>query len=167
MIVVVEVRAGRPVTVNASRRMHWRRRAEEDAMWRMAAKVSCLQQVGRVRFTGRVCITALPITAVTWYEQDPGGCYPSVKAAVDGLVDARLMVGDTGAHVAWIKMRPPEVRDWEGLELTIEPEGHDETTAVQDDRGRQPAGGRRRSMDGHPSSGPAAGLSGRHLRSIR
>lgn len=125
--VTITIPAGRPTTVNASRRMHPYERAKDDEQWRYAGKLSYLQQHARrdalsTPIAECVTVTATPIAKDGRSMQDTGACYPSVKAAIDGLVDARLLRGDTGKHVAWIKLCAPEIRGWEGLELVIEKE---------------------------------------------
>jgi hypothetical protein len=56
---------------------------------------------------------------------DTGACYPAVKAAIDGLVDAGVLPGDTGTHVPSITFLAP-IRvgkdQQESLTLVVEPD---------------------------------------------
>lgn len=56
---------------------------------------------------------------------DTGACFPAVKAAIDGLVDAGVLPGDTGLHLSSITFLAP-VRvgkdQVETLTLVVEPD---------------------------------------------
>lgn len=93
----------RPWTVNAERTMHYRKRtklirayrkAARDAAWGMGS-LQCPVSVDVSLFLrGR-------------RSQDTGACYGALKAAVDGLVDARVLAGDTHEHISAITMHAP------------------------------------------------------------
>ena len=51
--------------------------------------------------------------------QDAGAAYPGVKAAIDGLVDANWLAGDTGEHVAGIFLVDPLVCHTDGLRISV------------------------------------------------
>jgi hypothetical protein len=52
--------------------------------------------------------------------QDTGNCYGSVKAALDGLVDAGVLPDDTPAHVLSIKFNAPrKAQKGEAETLTV------------------------------------------------
>jgi hypothetical protein len=65
-------------------------------------------------------LTAIPLHANRSSPQDTGACAPEVKAAVDGLVDARVLPDDTGDHVLLIVYTPPVFVGTNGLRLLIE-----------------------------------------------
>lgn len=96
---------GRPRTLNAERRGHHmaHRKATKDERlawgWAWRAAVPVGTALARVR------VTAQPVLSGPM--QDPGNCYPSVKAAIDGLVDAGVIEDDTGEHVAAITLLAP------------------------------------------------------------
>lgn len=122
MILTIEGR--RPTTVNKSRTMHYRARAADDKWWREMAFANLAGSgLGprRQPVPTPVIVTATPLLVERnrWL-QDPGACYPSVKAALDGVVDAKVIPGDTGEFVAEIRMRPPRFGEVDGLELLIE-----------------------------------------------
>lgn len=50
---------------------------------------------------------------------DIGACMPSAKAAIDGLVDARLIPDDTPDYVLSLRFHVPEKRERSGLRLII------------------------------------------------
>jgi crossover junction endodeoxyribonuclease RusA len=95
-------------THNAERRgaMHWSERAEKTAAVRETAKIMALAE--KVPKFGKVS----SITATAFQHRgplaDPAGHAPTVKAAIDGLVDAGVIDGDGPEHVAEIRFRPPQ-----------------------------------------------------------
>ena len=50
---------------------------------------------------------------------DVAACYPTVKAAIDGLVDAGVVPDDGPFNVTRITFRAPQVAQREGLRLRI------------------------------------------------
>lgn len=57
--------------------------------------------------------------------QDPANCYSSVKAMIDGLIDAKVLKDDTGAEIASITFHAPERtsrRADQGVRLEIRPD---------------------------------------------
>lgn len=107
---------GRPISSN--KRMHYRDWARETARWRLAsfeaARNFHLPTLDKVR-----------ITACPWLKgkrsQDVGACMRAVKAAVDGLQDAGVLVDDTPEHVLSLSFLPPALdAEVDELVLTIE-----------------------------------------------
>ena len=97
--------AGRPWTLNAERRgsTHWSATRARTAEWRQAFWALGVQN--RHRF-GPVDITVhirqrSPLA-------DTGNAYGAVKAAIDGLVDAGVLTGDTPDIVRSITFHAPE-----------------------------------------------------------
>lgn len=86
------VREARPLPMNAYRRLHFRARAALDLEWRQAfgwlAREAKVPRLDAVTITvGQVCRRPpLP---------DVGASFPIAKAAIDGLVDARVLDDDT------------------------------------------------------------------------
>lgn len=96
---------GRPWTLNAERRgsTHWTATRARTAEWRQAFWALGLQD--RHRF-GPVHIAVMirqraPLA-------DTGNAYGAVKAAIDGLVDAGVLKGDTPDIVRSILFHAPE-----------------------------------------------------------
>ena len=51
--------------------------------------------------------------------EDVGGCLPAAKAAIDGLVDARVLADDTPDHVVSLTFKTPIIGKGDALELVI------------------------------------------------
>lgn len=103
-----------------SRDKHWAVHAEHIAVIRHAARAIAV--AARLTPMDYVAITATP-SGRSALRHDPGNLYPTVKAAVDGLVDAKVIPADTKTHVERITMNKPQPasgRDSEYLTLTIE-----------------------------------------------
>lgn len=106
----------RPRSLNAERSAHWTlHRAQttaEKMAWMAEAKNAHVPPLHAVE------ITAQPNYAD--HPQDTGNCYPSVKAAIDGLVLAGVIPDDTGQYVLSIKMLAPGSTPVDALTLLIE-----------------------------------------------
>lgn len=111
----------RPWTLNRERRgsEHWSATRLRTAEWRKAFWALGIQQrrrFARAEITVEVMMRA-PVA-------DTGACFPAVKAAIDGLVDAGVLPGDTGEFVPSIRFLAP-VRvgkdQVESLTLVLEP----------------------------------------------
>ena len=96
-------------TANAARKMHHMTEAQLVGEARWAAKVLALEEVSKwrhpqmggrafgdsfVRYHSPVRIVARPIQARAPLA-DPGAHAPVVKAIIDGLVDARVLAGES------------------------------------------------------------------------
>ena len=116
----------RPESVNAERKLSHRARGEHTAAMREASRLLA-GEISHWR------LKLLPVLVIATPFQrggilaDTGNHYPSVKAAIDGLVDAGWMPDDTPAYVAGILMLPP-LRPAEGapsgLHLRVVPAEH-------------------------------------------
>jgi hypothetical protein len=110
----------RPWTVNGERRgsTHWSTTREQTRIWRHAFWALGLRE--GIRFPGPV---TLEVRVVMRHPlADTGACIGAVKAAVDGLVDARVLTGDTGNVVRSILLHAPQratKTEPEYLSLTI------------------------------------------------
>jgi crossover junction endodeoxyribonuclease RusA len=119
--------ASRPWTVNSEHQAgtgrrhlgHIQVRRKLVAEWRDAfAKLALAQQIPPL---GRIVVTVQQHCRDRRMP-DPGACYPAVKAALDGLVDAGVIPNDTGAEVLSIEMLAPVVtKGVDALELIIAP----------------------------------------------
>jgi crossover junction endodeoxyribonuclease RusA len=93
--------------LNANDRTHWSAKAPVTKALRWAA--FCLARSGLVPQLDRAHVEAV-------YEppdrrrRDPANLYPSIKACVDGLVDARVLPDDDAAHLVGPDMRLGDVR---------------------------------------------------------
>jgi hypothetical protein len=66
----------------------------------------------------RVEIIAQPYVLSAKYRQDVGACFPHVKAAIDGLVDAGILIDDHAQIVVKLTFLAPKYGK-DGLSLTI------------------------------------------------
>lgn len=105
---------GRPISLNDYRKRHWKDRS--DGEWKDAyavlAKLEKVPRLARARFEAQGFGPG--------NEQDPGNCYPSVKAAIDGVVLAGVLPDDRGVHVRGITLLPWRKASRPGLRLVIE-----------------------------------------------
>ena len=115
---VLEDTGARPLTINRVVNLHRQRWAEitrvERHKWLVlarAAKVPALQQAR---------ITVTPLHKDRRAPQDVGACAAAAKAAIDGLVDARVLPDDSPAHLVALTFLPPDVCGRDGMRLTIE-----------------------------------------------
>ena len=113
----------RPWTTNFERGKNRWERARLTKEWRTGfAWLASEQRVPRLEWC---VITAQPWLGNRRGLQDTGACHPAVKAAVDGLVDAGLLLDDTPDIVRTITYLAPMVgRD--ALVLTIAGPPHKE-----------------------------------------
>lgn len=111
---------GRPMSSND--RYHWRKRAEQTAITRDAARLHAIHQIGRTRppLAWPVTITVHHHTA-TARRTDTGNCQPAVKAIVDALTDYGLWPDDSPAYVAAITFMPPVKTGTDELVIHIIP----------------------------------------------
>ena len=106
-------------TVNAERRMHHHERARRVRETRDA--FCWLTRAAHVPRLDRVVFVAQPLASSRRGRQDVGACLPSVKAAVDGVVDAGVLVDDDDRHVVALTFLPVDTTATRpGLRLTIE-----------------------------------------------
>jgi hypothetical protein len=88
--------------INMNDRLHWSARARTSRAWRNAAHIAA---VGASRGRGPAARAAGPRDVVVRFDvtgvrrRDPHNWHPTVKAIVDGLVDAGLWPDDTPDHV--------------------------------------------------------------------
>ena len=99
----------RPSSLNAERSSHWRTRHHATAEWRQTTN---LVATGRTDYGPRVEPIRQPVSITVQPVQkgklpDAGNCYPSAKAAIDGLVDAGVLIDDDPRHVHTVELRAP------------------------------------------------------------
>lgn len=97
----------RPPTMNAYRSLHFHQKGKLDREWREA--FAWRARAARIPKLDRVLVTAAPVVASRRSLPDVGACFPAVKAAIDGLVDAGVIPDDTPEHVGAITFVAPEV----------------------------------------------------------
>ena len=107
----------RPWTANAERQWHHYKRAtvvrEARERWFWLAKAE------RIPHLQRISIEATPLRVNARSMPDVAACYPAVKAAIDGLVDAGVVPDDGPFNVIKITFRAPQIAQRDGLRLLI------------------------------------------------
>lgn len=106
-VTTYEIKIGCPLwTVNkeVSGRLHWRERNELVGQVRWAAKIRAMELC--VPMLNRVEIVAQPQQSRRGPAGDPGAYASPVKAAIDGLRDAKVLLDDTEKYVAHVKHLP-------------------------------------------------------------
>jgi hypothetical protein len=104
--------------VNAERSAHWSKRAKLTASWRQAFWGLAREQ--RVPALESVRLTVRHEVNRKGRIPDPVACLPAYKAAVDGLVDAKVIPDDDSRYVRAVTFEAPEHTGVDALELTIE-----------------------------------------------
>lgn len=89
--------------INSNQRLHRMQVAKLTAEWRQATQ-NIVEGLGWEPYTGRVHIIA-HIWKPRAGRYDPNNLWPTVKAAVDGLVSAGLLADDDHLHVVGPDMR--------------------------------------------------------------
>jgi hypothetical protein len=116
---VIEI-PGRPQTLNRERTgtTHWHVTRDETRVTREVAWALAKQQ--QIPHMEAITVCARPILR-DGRTQDVGACIPSVKAAIDGLVDAGVLDDDGPTQVVQLTFDAPFLRmGRDALELTIE-----------------------------------------------
>lgn len=114
----LELHGARPWTSNAERRWHHMERAakvkdQRQAFGWLAKKAHDIPQLRAIT------VRATPLAKDRRWRQDVGGCFPAVKAAIDGLVDVGILKDDNPDYVKSLTFYPAEIGNVDGLRLTI------------------------------------------------
>ena len=107
----------RPIPANRHRNLHYQAAATYNRGWRQAFNVLARQR--KVPALQVIEITVQQIQAKGTLP-DTMASAPTVKAAIDGLVDAGVIPDDTGKHLAAVTFLPPVKGNGDWLTLTIE-----------------------------------------------
>lgn len=116
MTKVTLVHHSRPWTINEERSGNRFRRAKLTKEWRSYFHLLAL--ANNVPKMTDCVITATPFQK-NGRMQDVGACVPAVKAAIDGLVDAGVLLDDAPTHLKGIVFNQPEKGE-PALRLEIE-----------------------------------------------
>jgi crossover junction endodeoxyribonuclease RusA len=87
--------------INANGRLHHHAKAKLTRAWREAACAA----VGFEPYHYRHAHITVHIRFPTNHRRDVGNYYPTAKACVDGLVDARLLADDSDDHITGPDLR--------------------------------------------------------------
>jgi hypothetical protein len=101
----VLVHRERPWTLNNERKLHFYERA--NLVVRYRRDFAILAKEAKIPALEWCRIEAIPHLLNGRGMQDTAGCFPAVKAAIDGLVDARVIPDDGPDHVVHIGFGRP------------------------------------------------------------
>jgi crossover junction endodeoxyribonuclease RusA len=91
-------------TMNAERRMNVWRRAQLTREWRAAYKMLAIaQKVPKLEWA-RVVVQPYQKNGRL---QDVGACFPTAKAAIDGVVDAGVLADDSAQYLVGLEFLAP------------------------------------------------------------
>lgn len=93
------------LSINRERSLHKMARAETVKVWRIAGRFEA--QAARIPRLGAVSIIAKPFQHKSVLG-DAGNHLPSIKAIVDGLVDAGVLEGDGPEYVRSLTLMAPQ-----------------------------------------------------------
>lgn len=107
----------RPWTANAERSMHYHKRAGliKDARHRWML-LTMAEQVPQLNV---ISVEAQPLSKTRRWRPDVAACYPTVKSAIDGIVDAGVIADDDDKHLVSITFLPVQYGTIDGLRITI------------------------------------------------
>lgn len=107
----------RPITMNwVYGRANRAQRNNANQEWRDAFCLLAREQ--KIPQLERIQILAWPMLRDRRI-QDVGACYPAVKAAIDGLVDAGVVPEDEPRYVTMIAMGPPVQETYDALRVQV------------------------------------------------
>ena len=86
----------------------------------MRSAFGWLTKSQRVPLLDAISVIATPLVTDRRSMQDVGACFPAVKAAIDGLVDAGVILDDDPRYLKVLTFKAPEVGDVNGLRLEVE-----------------------------------------------
>lgn len=110
---------GRPMTLNNERKLNRFARAAHVKEVRELVSVLAMVEWGNRPPVVKVLISAVPMLKHK-RKQDTGGCFPAVKAAIDGLVDAGVLIEDGPDVVKCLVMEAPLLGEpADALELSV------------------------------------------------
>lgn len=111
---------GPPAFVSSNGRGGWFVHDKAIAAWRLVA-AHAARRVKVAPFGPRVVID-VTVHRTSNRKSDASNVFPSIKACVDGIQDARLIAGDDDAHVAALTIRRGPNRERATLTITISQE---------------------------------------------
>lgn len=107
----------KPWTANAERRWHYHKRAQMVSSTR--ERFFYLAKQAGIPQLEACTITAVPAARNRRSLPDVAACYPTVKAAIDGIVDAGVIPDDDPEHLQALTFLPTMIDGWDGLRIHI------------------------------------------------
>jgi crossover junction endodeoxyribonuclease RusA len=107
---------GKLLSINAERKTHMLRRADIVRQWRTDAALEA--KVARLPHLGRVSVIAQPFQHGSVLA-DVGNHLPSIKACIDGLVDAQVLSADDPSVVTALTFLAPQRVSGNGADYVV------------------------------------------------
>ena len=113
--------------LSANHREHWAPKNRDVQVWRRAAEVAALSHCGPLARGRTVFVWHQPVAITATVHKSRGGRWdahnlmPTVKACIDGLVDARVLADDSNEFLTFVGIRAGEVRKPAQLVLEVSP----------------------------------------------
>ena len=107
----------RPQLLNSERSAHWRAHRATTEEWRQAFRVLALE--AKIPRCEQIEVTVIHERKDRRSIPDVGACFPSVKAAVDGVTDAGVVDHDGPDHVVRLVFEAPVVTGRHALVLVV------------------------------------------------
>lgn len=109
----------RPPGLNRERNDHWTVRDEDVKEWKGVFKNQAIAIRTKHQRAFEYITVEVFVEHKTANVQDTGNCYPAVKAAIDGLVLARIIPDDEGQYVRELTFYPPEKTGRDRMTLRV------------------------------------------------
>ena len=103
------------VLLNMNDRTHWRKRAVQVKKWRLFAYLACPYRPGQPSVPP--CFVQITLPVRDNRRRDPMNYVPTVKAIVDGLVDAGVWPDDDST---WVTVMEPKLEKRADRRVTVE-----------------------------------------------
>lgn len=110
---------GKPHLMNQLARSHWRQNADSTRLYRQLAKIETLNAKIPPLKECYIAVRHHVKKASKGRPPDPLACAPSVKAIIDGIVDAKVLKDDSGKYIRGIEFLPIVEGDRDALEIII------------------------------------------------
>lgn len=107
----------RPWTANTERTWHHMKRAQ--VVKECRNRFYWLAKQEGIPKCDRISISAIPLAKDRRWRPDVAACYPTVKSAIDGLVDAGVIPDDNDKHLHRICFHPVEVVGFDGIRIVV------------------------------------------------
>jgi crossover junction endodeoxyribonuclease RusA len=107
------------MSLNQERKLHWSARSAMAREWRDVFAWMAVEQKIPPLTDVHVTVEVMSKTAKL---QDPANCYPSAKAAIDGLVQARVLEDDLAPFLQSITFLMPKKGKGDAFSLLVDGE---------------------------------------------
>lgn len=107
----------RPWSMNAERTWHYHKRAK--IIKETRERFGLLWRHRKVPALNKIAVEAQPLAKDRRWRPDLAACYPSVKTAIDALIDVQVIPDDNPDHVVKLTFYPVDVCGVDGLRVTI------------------------------------------------